>query len=296
MSWGLFRARESEIRLLGDVAGARVVELGCGTAYLVGVVGQSRRAGRRRRSQPRSARDRAALPTAVRRVVPARRGERRARPSLAAKRSISSSASTAPDRGAIRRSGSPKRRGCSDQAGGSCSSRTACSPACACPRRPASPASGSCGPSGTSRRIAWPGGGIEHHPGTATGSACCARPASSSTRCTSCTRPTRGHARVLRHRHRGLGEPVAGRGRVGRPPAVGRDLTPPTNEQHARDRRRFGEVPRVRPSCAGGGGSSMSSMSRPASPIACTYRLSGRWTNSSSTPGATVSTAMSSTR
>jgi SAM-dependent methyltransferase len=34
MGWGLFRARESELGLVGDVADARVVELGCGTAYL----------------------------------------------------------------------------------------------------------------------------------------------------------------------------------------------------------------------------------------------------------------------
>jgi len=34
IGWGLFRAPESEFGLLGDVADARVVELGCGTAYL----------------------------------------------------------------------------------------------------------------------------------------------------------------------------------------------------------------------------------------------------------------------
>ena len=32
--WGLFRHDESELGLLGDVAGLDVVELGCGTAFL----------------------------------------------------------------------------------------------------------------------------------------------------------------------------------------------------------------------------------------------------------------------
>lgn len=32
--WGLFAHPERDLRLLGDVAGARVVELGCGTAYV----------------------------------------------------------------------------------------------------------------------------------------------------------------------------------------------------------------------------------------------------------------------
>jgi SAM-dependent methyltransferase len=34
ISWGLFRIPEAELGLIGDVAGARVLELGCGTAYL----------------------------------------------------------------------------------------------------------------------------------------------------------------------------------------------------------------------------------------------------------------------
>jgi SAM-dependent methyltransferase len=34
ITWGLFRHREDELGLLGDVAGHDVVELGCGTAYL----------------------------------------------------------------------------------------------------------------------------------------------------------------------------------------------------------------------------------------------------------------------
>lgn len=32
-TWGLWRAREDELRVLGDVAGKDVLELGCGTAY-----------------------------------------------------------------------------------------------------------------------------------------------------------------------------------------------------------------------------------------------------------------------
>lgn len=34
ISWGLFRIPETELGLLGDVQGASIVELGCGTAYL----------------------------------------------------------------------------------------------------------------------------------------------------------------------------------------------------------------------------------------------------------------------
>lgn len=33
ITWGIWRAREDELQLLGDVAGKDVVELGCGTAY-----------------------------------------------------------------------------------------------------------------------------------------------------------------------------------------------------------------------------------------------------------------------
>jgi SAM-dependent methyltransferase len=33
ITWGMFRAPESELQLLGDVGGKDVVELGCGTAY-----------------------------------------------------------------------------------------------------------------------------------------------------------------------------------------------------------------------------------------------------------------------
>jgi SAM-dependent methyltransferase len=36
ITWGLFRARESDVGALGDVAGLDVVELGCGTAYFSG--------------------------------------------------------------------------------------------------------------------------------------------------------------------------------------------------------------------------------------------------------------------
>jgi len=46
--------------------------------------------------------------------------------------------------------------------------------------------------------------------------------------------------------------------------------------------------------CLGGEGSIMSSMSNPASPITCTYPLSGRWANSKWTPGATSSITTSS--
>jgi len=41
LGWGLFRAPESELRLLGDVAGLTVVELGCGTAYLSAFLARS---------------------------------------------------------------------------------------------------------------------------------------------------------------------------------------------------------------------------------------------------------------
>jgi SAM-dependent methyltransferase len=34
MTWGLWAVPESELRVLGDVAGLDVVELGCGTAYV----------------------------------------------------------------------------------------------------------------------------------------------------------------------------------------------------------------------------------------------------------------------
>jgi SAM-dependent methyltransferase len=34
LAWGLFQVPESELRLAGDVRGAHVVELGCGTAYV----------------------------------------------------------------------------------------------------------------------------------------------------------------------------------------------------------------------------------------------------------------------
>ena len=34
VTWGLFRHREDELGLLGDVAGLDVLEVGCGTAYL----------------------------------------------------------------------------------------------------------------------------------------------------------------------------------------------------------------------------------------------------------------------
>src|SRR6266540_4575077 len=34
MDWGVFAIRESELDVVGDVAGLDVVELGCGTAYI----------------------------------------------------------------------------------------------------------------------------------------------------------------------------------------------------------------------------------------------------------------------
>ena len=34
ITWGLFRVRERDVGVLGDVAGLDVVELGCGTAYV----------------------------------------------------------------------------------------------------------------------------------------------------------------------------------------------------------------------------------------------------------------------
>lgn len=34
LTWGLFRASERDVRVLGDVRGLDVIELGCGTAYL----------------------------------------------------------------------------------------------------------------------------------------------------------------------------------------------------------------------------------------------------------------------
>ena len=41
VEWGLFRIPESELRLLGDVTGADIVELGCGTAYLSSHIARS---------------------------------------------------------------------------------------------------------------------------------------------------------------------------------------------------------------------------------------------------------------
>ena len=34
ITWGLFRHREDDLDLLGDIAGLDVVEIGCGSAYL----------------------------------------------------------------------------------------------------------------------------------------------------------------------------------------------------------------------------------------------------------------------
>jgi SAM-dependent methyltransferase len=41
ITWGLFQHREAELGLLGDVAGLDVVELGCGTAYLAAALARA---------------------------------------------------------------------------------------------------------------------------------------------------------------------------------------------------------------------------------------------------------------
>ena len=113
---------ESELRILPDVTGKEVVELGCGTAYFGAWL---KRAGAARvvgvDVDSRTARDGAADGRGVRPRARADRGERGGRAAAGRVVRPRRSRSTAPRSGATRSSGSPRRRGCCARAASSSS-------------------------------------------------------------------------------------------------------------------------------------------------------------------------------
>ena len=135
--------------------------------------------------------------------------------------STSSSASTAPRRGATPSAGCPRRPGCCDPVGAWCSSPTATCPRCACRPTRGSRGSGCC--AGTRRPTACSGRAGESSTTrrTATGCDSCAggvrrRGAARD------LRPGRPHRPpVLRDRLPAVGEPLARRGALGGAPRVG---------------------------------------------------------------------------
>ena len=125
ITWGILDVPESEVQMLGDVAGKDVVELGCGTAYVSSWL--ARRGARvvgvdLTEEQLATARAMQAKHGAR---VPAGPRERGGRAAARTRRSTSPSPSTARRSGATPTSGSPRPRGCSGQAASSSSSSTA---------------------------------------------------------------------------------------------------------------------------------------------------------------------------
>jgi hypothetical protein len=57
ISWGIWGVRDSELDILGDVAGLDALELGCGTAYLSDSARPRRCTSRRPRPDAGAARD-----------------------------------------------------------------------------------------------------------------------------------------------------------------------------------------------------------------------------------------------
>ena len=58
ISWGIWAVDESELNVLGDVAGLDVVELGCGTAYFSAWLARAGRVPSASTSRPPSSRQR----------------------------------------------------------------------------------------------------------------------------------------------------------------------------------------------------------------------------------------------
>ncbi len=161
----MFGVPESEVGLLGDVAGLDIVDLGCGTGYFSAWF--AKRGGRpgRHRRHPGAARHRTAAAGGDRDRVSADRGERGGRARSRMRASTSPSRSTARASGATRTSGFRRRTGCFARAVASSSSRTARSSSCARSRtRKARPRRCS-DRSADMHKIAWADGGVEFHLG-----------------------------------------------------------------------------------------------------------------------------------
>ena len=156
--------RESELGVLGDVAGKDVVELGCGTAYFGAWLARRGASRRRRRRHSGAARDGAADERGDRARARARSRRTRRRCRCRTRRSTWRCPSTAPRSGAIRTSGSPRRPGCCAPAASSSSCATRRS-SCSARRTRARSARRSCAPQFGLHRFEWPGEdeGVEFH-------------------------------------------------------------------------------------------------------------------------------------
>ena len=115
---------ESELDVLGDVAGLDVVELGCGTAYFSAWLAKLGARPVGVDITPAQLADGAADAGGDRHRVPARRGRRGGDRPARRERSTSPSRSTARRSGSTRTAGSPRRRGCCGPAAGSSSCAT----------------------------------------------------------------------------------------------------------------------------------------------------------------------------
>jgi hypothetical protein len=216
VTWGLFDVLVRDVRVLGDVAGLDVLELGCGTGYLSAWL--ARRGARcvgvdltRANFAPQPD-----VSTASGRCFPSSKPTRKTC-RYEAPRSTSWSASTGPACGAVLSSGSRRRLGCCARAGDWSSSPTAFSSRCVCRRRRGSHPSGSCDRNERSTVCDGPGRNrvpprawrVDPHPVPQRlrrgGPARALRP-----------RRLR-EPRLLRHRHRWMGQTMAGRGPLGRP-------------------------------------------------------------------------------
>ena len=93
--WGMWQLPDSELGILGDVAGKDVLELGCGAAQWSILLGGARRAGGRARQLGAAARARARADGGGGRRLPARPSRRPRRCRCRTRASTSSSATTA---------------------------------------------------------------------------------------------------------------------------------------------------------------------------------------------------------
>ena len=162
ISWGIWGIDESELNVLGDVAGLDVVELGCGTAYFSAWLAKlgARPTGVDITPAQLDTARRLMAETGIEfPLVEADAARDRAARRL---RRPGASPSTAPRSGSTRTAGSPRLRG-------SCARRPARLPAQLDARRSSArpttsrPATGSCSPQFGMRRFEWPDGGVEFH-------------------------------------------------------------------------------------------------------------------------------------